>query len=270
MNTWEVQIPGAILPAGDLTGALSAMGKDDSIHVSLAPILPGEVRPGKQHPRTRIGYLPGELSELDRCLAEYDATVDRVLCRLDGNELWKTGPELPDLGALNRVRAVDLVVSLTSRDDARNASVAAESLFLAALLPGARVYFDPFVDLDRTLDAAHGLLDTSCNPRPAFHVLRCLNSVLYRERISRKDHGAVELQGAVVRTLTGGDGIHALIVAESGELPDLDGLAFPGISGDDPSRLYRLAEGTVQTGPFERLLGCASGLTTPVLLTSCR
>ena len=268
VDAWEVQIPGALLPSGDLTGALVEMGKDNSIHISLAPILPGEVRPGKQHPRTRIGYLPGELRELDRCLAEHDVSVERVLCRLDWDEPWKTGQELLGLGALSRVREVDLVVSLASRDDARNANAAAESLFCAALLPGARVYFDPFVDLDRTLDAAAGLLDTSCNPRPAFHVLRCLNSVLYRERISREDHGAVELPGATIRTLTGADCVHALITAGCGELPDLGGLVFPGFSRDDPSRLYRLSEGTVQTGPFERLLGCARGLPSPVLLAS--
>ncbi len=268
VDAWEVQMPGDLLPSGDLMGALAAMGKDDSIHISLAPILPGEVRPGKQHPRTRIGYLPAELSDLDKLLAEHDASVDRAVCRLDGNEPWKTGLELPGPGALSHVKAVDLVVSLASRDDARNANAAAESLFCAALLPGTRVYFDPFVDLDRTLDAAHGLLDTSCNPRPVFHVLRCLNSALYRERVSRKDAGAVELPGATVRTLTGGDGIHALISAEGGELPDLGGLTFPGISGDAPSRLYRLSEGTVQTGPFEPLLGCARGVSSPALLTS--
>lgn len=268
VDAWEVQIPGALLPSGDLTEALVAMGKDNSIHISLAPILAGEVRPGKQHPRTRIGYLPAELSDLNDFLAEHDVSVDRAVCRLDGNEPWKTGLELPDPGALSHVKAVDLVVSLVSCDDARNANAAAESLFCAALLPGARVYFDPFVDLDRTLDAAHGLLNTSCNPRPAFHVLRCLNSVLYRERVSLKDTGAVELPGTTVRTLTGGDCLHALITSERGELPDLGGLAFPGISGDAPSRLYRLSEGTVQAGPFERLLGRARGLSSPVLLTS--
>ena len=29
------------------------------------------------------------------------------------------------------------------------------------------------------MDVSHGLLDTLCNPRPAFHALRCLNTILY-------------------------------------------------------------------------------------------
>ena len=41
------------------------------------------------------------------------------------------------------------------------------------------IYFDPPIDLDRTMDVAHGILDVRCNPRPVFHVLRALNTILY-------------------------------------------------------------------------------------------
>ena len=269
VDAWEVQIPGILLPSDDLTRALAACGKEASTRFTLSPILPGEVRPGKQHPRTRIGYLPGELPELNLHLAVRDVCIDRVLCRIDGTDPWKTAQGLLDIGALSHVKGVDLAVALGSRDDVLNANVAAESLFCAALFPGARVYFEPFIDLDRTLDVAHGILDTSCNPRPAFHALRCLNTVLFHEPIARPVPGEVDLPGARIRTLAVPASFHALITSRTGELPDLGGLAFPGISPFAPFRLYRLAEGTVQNGSLERLLEHAKGHSAPLLLTSC-
>ena len=268
VDTWEIQIPGALLPSRALGRELAESGRGARPRFALTPILPGEIRPGKQHPRTRIGYIPGELRELNRCLARRDVFVQRVLCRVDESEPWNTVRELLDTGTLSHVGDVDLTVAFTSRNDVRNASTAAETLFGAVLLPGANVYFEPFVDLDRTLDVAFGLLDTSCNPRPAFHVLRTLNSLLFREPISRPVPESLELHGAIIRTLTGPAGFQALFTSCAGELPDLGGLTFSGISPGASSRLYRLAEGTVQEGPFERLLGYVTGLSPPVLLTS--
>ena len=269
VDAWEVRIPGTLLPSDDLTRALAACGKEASTHFTLSPILPGEVRPGKQHPRTRIGYLPGELPELNLHLAGRDVCIDRVLCRVDGTDPWKTAQDLLGIGAFSHVKGVDVAVALAARDDVLNANVAAESLFCAALLPGAHVFFEPLVDLDRTLDVAHGLVDTSCNPRPAFHVLRCLNTVLFHEAIVRPIPGELDLPGARIRTLTGPAHFHALITSRTGELPDPGRLAFPGISPEAPFLLYRLAEGTVQNGSLERLLEHAKGHSAPLLLTAC-
>jgi hypothetical protein len=49
-------------------------------------------------------------------------------------------------------------------------------------LPDARLYVDPTLDLDRTMDIGHELLDARCNPRPVFHALRCLNTILHMRR----------------------------------------------------------------------------------------
>lgn len=270
VDTWEIQLPGTLLPSRDLGRELAKARTSTAARFALAPILPGERRPGKQHPRTRIGYVPGELQELDRSLAERDVAVDRVLCRVDESEPWNTVRGLLDAGAFSQVGAVDLAVAFTSCDDVRNANCAAEALFAAAGLPGIRIWFEPLIDLDRTLDAAHGLLDTSCNPRPAFHVLRTLNTALFHEPDARAVPGRLELRGAAIRTLAGPAGIHALITSRERGLPDLRGLTFAGVSPDAPSRLYRLAEGSVQEGPLDRLLGYARGLSPPVLLASGR
>ena len=68
---------------------------------------------------------------------------------------------------------------LPAQDDDANALQAAEALFASRLLGSSRLFFEPLVDLDRTMDARNGLLDTRCNPRPAFQVLRCLCAVLH-------------------------------------------------------------------------------------------
>ena len=267
VDTWEVQIPGALLPSRDLEREFAGFRRVTSARFALAPILPGEIRAGKQHPRIRIGYVPGELRDLNRCLAERDAFVDRILCRVDESEPWNTVRELLDLGALDRVGAIDLAVAFTTRD-VLNANTAAEALFGAVLLPNARAYFEPLVDMDRTLDVAFGLLDTSCNPRPTFNVLRTLNTTLFHEPVCRPVPGGLELRGAAIRTLAGPAGIHALMTSRAGRLPDLGGLTFPGVSPEAPSRLYSLADGVVQEGSLKRLLECAKGLSPPVLLVS--
>jgi hypothetical protein len=52
------------------------------------------------------------------------------------------------------------------------------SLLGTAAVPGSRLFIGPLLDMDRTMDVRHGLLDPLCNPRPVFDALRCLNSVL--------------------------------------------------------------------------------------------
>ena len=63
--------------------------------------------------------------------------------------------------------------------DPRDRTASSTAALLAtSLVPGAKLYVEPLVDLDRTMDVSHGLLDPLCNPHPMFHGLRCLNSVL--------------------------------------------------------------------------------------------
>ena len=44
-----------------------------------------------------------------------------------------------------------------------------------------RLFLDPFVDLDRTNDLHPGLLDRLGNPHPLFHVVACLNTLLFAD-----------------------------------------------------------------------------------------
>jgi hypothetical protein len=79
----------------------------------------------------------------------------------------------------SQIGRVDLVVSVSADDERAQAIRAAEVVFAASLFHGSRVYLDPLVDLDRTSDASLGLLDRLSNPRRAFHVVRCLNTILF-------------------------------------------------------------------------------------------
>ena len=180
-DAWELQIPGTPWPAGECLDLLGGCGHRALL--ALSTIIPGERTPGKQHPRTRTGYRLAELSRLDQLLQEADVRLDAVLCRLDGDDPpWKTARALAALPPLSRIGRVDWLLSLPEQDDARNALLAAEALFAVALNPCSRLYVDPLIDLDRTMDVRHGLLGVLCNPRPVFHVLRCLNTILYSFR----------------------------------------------------------------------------------------
>ena len=142
----------------------------------MAAIVPGEKLPGKQHPRTRWGLLADEVRRLDAQLTESDLSIQRALCRFDLNHSSMSDDVLSLQGALKSIDRIDGLVEL-SGDDEEMAFAAAETL-VAAHRAGMRVYFGPFIDFDRTMDVQNGLLDTLCNPRPAFHVLRNLNTIL--------------------------------------------------------------------------------------------
>ncbi|MFH1571542.1 MAG: metallophosphoesterase [Gemmatimonadota bacterium] len=219
-DTGEIQLPGAALPeAACLQFLRQAPGGG---RLALCPVLPGQVAPGKQHPRTRLGYRPAELADLGRCLAAAGVRVGAALCRLEA------GAPVPDqVTALGRclpaapVDRLDLLLALPGEDDEAHARLAAEAAFAAALLPGSRLFLEPLVDLDRTMDAAHGLLDGLCNPRSPLTVLRCLNAVLFAagRRWVGWDTGQPGVPG-----LAASDGLRVALypAGPPGRLPDPD------------------------------------------------
>jgi hypothetical protein len=150
--------------------------------VTLATLLPREIVAGKQHARTRIGYHPDELEALDGYLAERGATVGRVLCRVNaGDDPWAAIGELDALPHLANIGAVDWAVEFLDADTDNQTPRASRAVLAVACHPGTRLFFEPLVDLDRTMDTPPGLLDRLCNPRPVFHAVRTLNTVLFSD-----------------------------------------------------------------------------------------
>ena len=174
----EIQLPSALHPDA---ACLDAMSRCAAVApVTLAPLLPKEIVPGKQHARTRIGYHLDELTALDRFLGDHRARVDRVLCRVDaGQEPWQTIQAMTDLADLEHIGAIDWAVEFGDGDIANQTPRAVSALSAVATQEDIRLYLEPLVDLDRTMDTPPGLLDRLCNPRPVFHALRTLNTVLF-------------------------------------------------------------------------------------------
>ncbi len=175
----EVQIPGSFWPSDLICESLSS--NDGNIPLTLAPVVPGEKEAEKQHPRTRIGYPVSYLNKLKGKLPGLCPGITGVLCRISGSSVWEQLVQLSDLLPLSNIPIVDISLEISSLDDVQNSKIAAEALFASALMPDTRIYFQPLLDFDRTMDVGHGLLDTLCNPRPAFHVLRCLNTVIHSD-----------------------------------------------------------------------------------------
>ncbi len=176
----ELQIPGSPWPTAAVCAAIQRIQRDHQLPITLTALVPNQLVPGKQLRRTRIGYLPEELAELDRLLTAADLTVERVLCRLASGVDHATRPAMPPT-RYRSIGALDWAYDPGAHDDASLLERLALVLWATAATPEARLYVEPLLDLDRTMDASFGLLDRQCNPRPALQALRCLNTVLFRQ-----------------------------------------------------------------------------------------
>ncbi|MGH2350263.1 MAG: metallophosphoesterase family protein, partial [Chloroflexota bacterium] len=113
LDTVEVQIAGQRWPPDACLEQLRRCAGDSGLPITLAPVLPNERVAGKQHPRTRIGYHPSELAELDRHLARHQTRVDRVLCRIGpGFSPWDVIAESLSLPSFGHIGAVDWGIGL--------------------------------------------------------------------------------------------------------------------------------------------------------------
>lgn len=167
----EVQLPGRRLPREDPLRHLAELGPS----LSLCPVLPGQPLEGKQHHRTRIGYLASELDELRDCLEQLKVDAGAV-CRIDAAAPWE---EVTQLATIRSRYPWDLslLAGVPGLDEIANAAAVARALFAAAVID-APLFLEPLIDMDRSIDVMHGLLDTLCNPRSTFDVARSMAALL--------------------------------------------------------------------------------------------
>lgn len=176
----EVQLPGTRWPGPAVLAALAACRARTGLPMTLTPLLPGEPVPGKQLLRTRLGYLLDEVVELDARLAAAGTRIERVLCRLApaAGSLW-AALDQGEARRLPQIGTIDWALDPATTDPATHLARSAAALVAVARAPGARLYLEPLLDLDRTMDAGLGLLDRQCNPHPVVNTLRAINTVLF-------------------------------------------------------------------------------------------
>jgi hypothetical protein len=226
----EVVFPGGALPHPDCLAQLSTL-RGRGVPVALSVVLRATPVPPQYHGRTRSGLLVEELAGLDAWLGRHGCRVDRVSCRVpEGARAWDVAGALRARAPLAHAGEVDLLLDLPFQDESAHAVAVAEALFAAMVLPGARLWLAPLVDLDRSMDVALGLLDRLSNPRPAFEAARTLNTVLCAGRRAGPEGFAPApgWEGARGRLLSlRGDGRRLwlfLPAGGGGPAPDLEGM----------------------------------------------
>ncbi|MEZ4679787.1 MAG: hypothetical protein R2932_36770 [Caldilineaceae bacterium] len=182
----EVQLLGAFQPPTALLTELQRCGARHTLPVALSCVVPGQNVPGKQHGRSQIGYTIGQLPELNQALASAGVRLDRVCCRLDTPNPLAPWAQLAsqNLEPLPQIGAIDWLYTVPVGEPISQVNGATAALFSVAQRPGDRLFIEPYVDFDRTMDAGPGLLDRRYNPRSTFHGLRHLNTLLYHRFIS--------------------------------------------------------------------------------------
>ena len=264
IDALELQLPGTSLPDERQIEQLKSLAEEVT-PVSLSTVLPGETISGKQHPRTRFGFTLAELAALDQRLIENETRVARVLARVDHDVgPWEFVRELADGDKFEQIGVVDCSLELATLDEGMAANRVAETLFAMLLLPESRLFVEPLIDFDRTMDVCHGLLDPLCNPRPAFQVARCANTILTaaKERLGEGElfvASGIQHAGVMVRILSSPGQTLCLLVPEAGDSSPTEWPAdlFESMSSGN-ARLYQLAEGLVvdlSDAPLTNLTG---------------
>jgi hypothetical protein len=241
----EVQLPGRRLPLPDPLPRLVELG----CPLSLCPVLPGQPVAGKQHHRTRLGYLPAELLELADCLEQLQVDAGAV-CRIDPTSPWK---EVAELASIQRRHPwnLSLLAQIPGTDEVANANAVARAIFAAAAVD-VPLFLEPLIDMDRTMDVVHGLLDTLCNPRPTFDLVRSMTALLRDVGPGtptidrRRGHEVIRL------------GDRCILLLPSDEPQPLAELLDP-IQTQDSSRICQCATATISAFDPEILCGPESG-----------
>jgi len=181
IDVLEIQLPERLEPrAQDIEDLVSL--RERGIVVAMSPILMEDV--GLVHRRGRSWYRRGEVQRLDEELSQMDVSVDRVVCGIEPRESPWTAIEAFSKLQLRSVKQVDFLLMLGD-DEERAVVRLMEAMLASACVNNCRLLIDPLQDSDRTASVMLGLLDRLSNPRPAFHVARTMNSVLFGGRRGR-------------------------------------------------------------------------------------
>jgi len=237
----QVDILGGVVPHPSLADELAGWKTAVGLPVTLSCVVPGRTVAGKQHNRAQVGFGSADLLGLGEWLERHNRTIERVLCRVDvAGDAKPIVEQMAKAVRPGAIGVLDWVVELPASSTGRRLNGAAETLFAAASQPGSRLFFEPFVELDRTMDVGEGLLDRLCNPTPVFHLLRHLNTLLYSHPTDAAPIGEKRIPGG--RLLTRRDGESALhLLLPNGESEGSAPLLT--IENSSGQRIYDLQSG---------------------------
>ena len=272
----EIQIAGTLYPSEKCIEVIKAIQKRFDVSVTLSPIVCREATSGKQFPRFRLGCTPQEIPMINQYLAGKGVAIDRVICKLNNDQsLCNQIQEIAEIMPFSHISNIDFSLEFSATNDQTNANLAAEALFSMATMPGNRIYFEPFSDLDRTMDVTHGLLDTLCNPRSASCTLQSLNTIMYSWSLKVPKHPLrlKQVNGLKALQFSTDTSTYTLLLhsgLESTASEAINVEAFLEVKEGEPLKIYQLSEITLQSVNFHEAKNNIS-LTpaqTPVLIES--
>jgi predicted phosphodiesterase len=249
IETAEILMPKSLLPDAKLLRSLTRIRETLGLDVGVAPLMPREIVPGKQHARARIGFRTHELLHLDSHLDRLGAPLDRVTCRVDpGADALETMMSATQVLPLGMVRSIDWLVETVTQQDHEQVVRVVESMVGASASDQCRVFLSPLVDLDRTMDVMFGLLDRQCNPRPAYTTVRLLNSLLWGRGEFGHSPKIVEIEN---------DWSGRTILMQTGSAQDR--IWIPRVAEDGPVTLTRTSHDIGRTKRWIRQYDLTSG-----------
>ena len=157
---------------------------DGRVEKNISIIDPKFQVPNKQLLRTRYGYTRNEILELDQQCGDAELKIDRVLCH-DVEIIEDVDDFAEFMKRLSNIAAVDFIFEGKTLDDSQLTKDLTRTYFMIHRFADSRLYVDPLIDMDRSMDVTHGLLDTHCNPRPQFLALKSLMSLLQSVNIKK-------------------------------------------------------------------------------------
>ena len=272
----EIQIVGTLYPSDECIEVIKALQERFDLSVTLLPIICREATSGKQFPRFRLGYTPQEILSLNQFLAVNGVAIDRIICKVNTDQsLCNQIQEIVGITPFSHISNVDFSLEFAATNDQTNANLAAEGLFSAVAIPGSRIYFEPFSDLDRTMDVTHGLLDTLCNSRAASRALQSLNTIMYSRPLKFSKHPLrlQQINDLKVLQLLTNTSTYTLFLHNGSESTSSEAInikSYLKLREGEPLQIYRLSEITVKSVNFHEAKDYVS-LTpdqTPVLIES--
>ena len=255
---------------------IEVIQKRFDVSVTLSPIVCREATSGKQFPRFRLGCTPQEIPMINQYLAGKGVVIDRVICKLNNDQpLCNQIQDIAGIMPFSHISNIDFSLEFSATNDQTNANLAAEALFSMATMPGSRIYFEPFSDLDRTMDVTHGLLDTLCNPRSANCTLQSLNTIIYSRSLKVPKHSLrlQQMNGLKALQFSTDTSTYTLLLhsgLESTASEAVNVEAFLEVREGEPLKIYQLSKITLQSVNFHEAKNNIS-LThaqTPVLIES--